>query len=146
MIVGVSQDTFAPSATVLGVPGILPENLCIIIIQQFEEPQIRSIRDLNIWGNMLPTRVANTVGKSIEFPSIDSNIFNFVDKMKEMYPTQMIIDTENECACKIRQFHGGLVLVKVLDSDSRVVDEVVDGLPEGTAIAFIASTPTLFKF
>ena len=145
LILGVSEDTFVPNPSVLGVTGILPDKLCVFIIGQFEEPQITTLKDLSTWNNMIASKVCSAVGKMVEFPSVESNIFNFVEKMKEMYESKMVIDAGNECTCKIGQFREGLVIVKVPDSEPRAVDEVIGRLPEGTAIAFVASTPTLFK-
>lgn len=142
LILGVPKTTFAPKPEVLGASGVLPENLCIFIIDQFEEPQIRSLHELRTWGNA--AAACERVGKSIEFPEVESESFDFVARMKELYEKQMFINSADECPCKIRQYRGGLVIVRVLDNEPNVVEEVRASLLSSNAIAFVASTQNLF--
>lgn len=120
-----------------------PSNLCIFIIDQKEQPQIESIRDLKQWGNSL--RVCQNVGSYLPFPSVDSTQFDFVTKMREIYDAVMDIDSKNECVCKLRYYHGGLVVIRVADNEDIAVQEALEKLPEKTTLAFVAASGDLFK-
>ena len=143
LIIGVPAGTAVPRAEVLGVSGVLPENLCIFIVDQYEEPQIRNIHELSMWGNSA-SKACENVGKMLQFPAVESAEFNFVERMMAMYDKKMFINSADECACKIRHYRGGLVIVRVLDSEPHVVEEIRASLLSSNAIAFVAATPTLF--
>lgn len=143
LILGVDSETFIPNPSVLGVQGILPESVCLFVIDQFEEAQISNIRDLSNWANA--REVCNGVGKAVQFPVVDSNIFNVMSTLKELYPNPMMINAANECPCKINHFRSGLVIVRVPDNEIGTVSEVVSKLEPNVAIIFVASTPTLFQ-
>ena len=128
----------------LSVPGTLPDNLIIFIVDQFKFNQIKTIQQLKKWGNCY--RFLDENGRISQFPSVDSNIYNFLDQMRELYPKKMNIDASSECLCKMDLYTGGLVTIHVIDADSHVIPEILKKVHEETALAFIASTEELFRY
>ena len=142
---GMPKETIISTPSYLDIPDNLPKNLCIFIIDQFEYPQITSISQLFRWGNALS--VCERFGKIVQFPAVDTNIFDIVSKMKAQYsPNVMTIDTGNQCPCKIENFKGGLVIVRIPDNEPNTLDEILPYLPDETGVAFIASTETQFRY
>lgn len=143
LIIGVPSEVIVSTPSSLFNQGNLPENFCVIIIEKRAFQQISTFRQLLQWGDSLD--ICSNFGKVKEFPTVESNIVNFLDKIKGSYNEMMTIDTRKHCPCKIRDFKGGLVVVRIPDNEPETLDEIIPYLPQGTGIAFIASTPTLFK-
>ncbi|KAH0794709.1 hypothetical protein GPJ56_001461 [Histomonas meleagridis] len=142
---GMPKETIVSTPSYLDVSENLPKNLCIFIIDKFEYPQITSISQLFNWGDAL--FICQKFGKVVQFPAVDTNIFDIVSKMKAQYsPNIMNIDTGNQCPCKIQSFKGGLVIVRIPDNEPNTLDEILPYLPEETGVAFIASTDTHFRY
>ena len=142
---GMPKETIVSTPSYLDVPENLPKNLCIFIIDQFEYPQITSISQLYRWGDALS--ICERFGKVVQFKAVDPNIFDIISKMKTQYsPNVMEIDTANQCSCKIMDFQGGLVIVRIPDNESNTLNEILPYLPEETGVAFIASTETNFRY
>jgi hypothetical protein len=142
LLLGVPPDVVADTPSILATPGLLPENLTIFIAVPGAETPVNDIIQLGKWGGA--SQICEKVGKTLAFPSVEANIFNFLKEMREIYPQELTIDGGNECACKMKYFKGGLVTVKVPDDDLEVVDEVVEKAPPGTAFAFIVASDDLF--
>jgi hypothetical protein len=143
LILGVPPDSTVTTPSSLGIPGALPDNLCIFIAEPSAENPIRDLQELSTWADA--SAVCQKVGRVLSFPSVESNIFNFLTTMQEMYSKEMTVDAARECACKLQYYTGGLVTVRVPDDEKISVEEVVAKLPNDTAIAFIAANEDLFK-
>lgn len=135
LILGVPANTFVPNVAALTSPGILPENMCIFIIESYEEPEIGTINDLRKWGNA--EDVCNTVGKVLIYPAVERDVLDFVPVVESLYEKVMPIDSAHECLCKMKNYKGGLLIVTVLDSEPNVVKTVLESLPSGSAVAFV---------
>jgi hypothetical protein len=144
LLLGVSKETTAATPSSLAIAGTLPPNLCLFIVDQVEIAPFRTIQELSNWASA--ATVCEGVGKALTFPVVESNVFNFLDAVRNLYPPEMKIDTSDECPCAIKKYSGGLVIVRVPDNDQAVVGEVVQALPWNTAIAFISSTDNLFRY
>jgi hypothetical protein len=144
LLLGVSTETTATTAASLGTRGTLPANLCLIIVDQVELPPFTALDELSNWANA--GQVCQSIGKVLTFPAIESSTFNFLDAVRNIYPPEMKIDTGDECACAIKRYAGGLVVVRIPDNESKTVSEIVKYLPKGTAIAFLSATDNLFRY
>lgn len=135
LVAGVPEGTFVPSAVALGQPGVLPENVCVFVIEQFEEPEIASLEDLLRWGNA--EEVCGRFGKVVAYPCVERATLDFVRAVEDAYERVMFLDSAHECLCRMRNYEGGLVVVKVLDNEPGVVSRVIESLPSGSAVAFV---------
>ncbi|KAK8866808.1 hypothetical protein M9Y10_009776 [Tritrichomonas musculus] len=142
LIIGVPSDSKLKNIASFDVKENLPSNLCIFIIDQVEQPQITTIRQLMQWGNS--ARVCQNVGNYLQFSSLDSSKIDFVSKMRHDYEAVMDIDSKNECVCKLRYYHGGLVVIRVGDNEDIAITEALEKLPEKTSLAFVAANGELF--
>jgi hypothetical protein len=144
LIVGVSKETVATTAPALAVPGTLPPNLCLVIVDEVALPPFHTLNELSNWARA--AQVCQSFGKLLSFPAIESTTFDFLDAMRHLYPSEMKIDASFECACSIKRYAGGFVVVRIPDTDTHIVAEVVEALPTGTAIAFLSATDNLFRY
>lgn len=122
---------------------ILPANVAIFIIEKYEFEQITTNDQLSDWGAV--GDLCQAYGKILEFSDVDSATFNIVDALASHSKTSLLIDSRKECACKIRHFNNGLVIVRVYDNEPNIVTEITENLPDDVALVFVASTPTLFN-
>lgn len=143
LILGVSEDITINSVEMLMMDDILPENLVIFIIEKYDFEQIKTADQLSDWGSI--GYLCQAYGKLISFSDVDSDEINFVDLMIAQHENPLVIDTRKECVCKIRTFEKGLVIVRLFDSDPSFVTEITENLPDDVALAFVASTETLFR-
>ena len=143
LIVGVPNDSKIKNIASFDVKENLPQNLCIFVIDQVEQPQITTVRELMQWGNS--ANVCRNVGNYLQFSSLDSSKINFVSKMRHDYDAVMDIDSKNECVCKLRYYHGGLVVIRVADNEEIAIQEALEKLPEKTSLAFVAANGELFS-
>ncbi|OHT05200.1 hypothetical protein TRFO_27137 [Tritrichomonas foetus] len=121
----------------------LPDDLCIFIIEKFEQPQIRSFRQLAQWADA--KKHCQNVGYFTQIPIIESTKFDFVERMKKHYKDFLYIDARSECVCKLRYYSGGLVIIRVNDNDGESVTEVIDHIGTKNPLAFVAAYGDLFK-
>lgn len=135
LLIGLPDDTTVNTPSSLAIKENLPDNMCVFIISQDPRNPIADLRDLKLWGGS--SRWCENVGVVRSFSNVDSNIFNFLQTMKDVYDNRLHIDARVECGCKIQRFKGGLVTVVVDDNEIEAISEVVSGLPPGTGIAFI---------
>lgn len=143
LIVGVPIDSKIKNIASFDNKENLPQNLCIFVIDQVEQPQITKIRELMQWGGS--SRVCQNVGNYLQFSSLDSTKIDFISKMRHSYDAVMDIDSKSECVCKLRYYHGGLVVIRVADNEEIAVSEALEKLPEKTSIAFTAANGNLFS-
>ena len=143
LIVGVPIDSKIKNIASFDVKDNLPQNLCIFVIDQVEQPQISTVRELKQWGDS--ARVCQNVGNYLQFSSLDSSKIDFVSKMRHNYDAVMDIDSKNECVCKLRYYHGGLVVIRVADNEEIAIQEALEKLPEKTSLAFVAANGELFS-
>lgn len=144
LIISIPKGQRIETPSSLSIPGTLPDNLIIFVIDQFKYDQISTAQQLKKWGNSY--KYCDENGRTTTFPKVDSNIYNFVDQMRDLYSQKMNIDSSNECLCKMDQYQGGLVIVHVTDEEPEIVPQILEKAPSGTAIAFVASTEELFKY
>jgi hypothetical protein len=142
LLLGVPEGVIADTPSSLAVLGLLPENLTVFIAVPGNDTPVGDLAQLAKWGGA--SQICAKVGKTLAFPAVDSNIFNFLTAMREIYPTGLTVDAAHECACKLRYFKGGLAIVRVPEDELEVVDEVVRKVPPGTAFAFIPAIGDLF--
>jgi hypothetical protein len=142
LLLGVPDNVTADTPAGLAVPGLLPENLTIFIAVPSDNTPVNDLIQLSKWAGA--SQICAKLGKTLAYPFVDSNIFNFLKAMREIYSQELTIDAANECACKLRYYKGGLVTVRVPDEELEVVDEAVKKVPEGTAFAFIPAIGDLF--
>ena len=66
--------------------------------------------------------------------------------MRQLYPNSMIIDSGNECLCRADDYKGGLLIVRVIDEETHVIEEILSRIHKDITISFIASTKDLFRY
>ena len=96
LVAGVPEGTFVPSAVALGQPGVLPENVCVFVIEQFEEPEI-SLESLLRWGHA--EEVCGRFGKVVAYPCVERATLDFVRAVEDVYERVMFLDSAHECLC-----------------------------------------------
>jgi hypothetical protein len=114
LLLGVPRDVSAPAPESLALPGILPENLTIFIAVGTPDSPIATLQQLSAWS--WAAEVCERVGKTLAFPRADSQTFNFLPAIRALYPSELAIDTQIECLCKVRHFRGGLMWQSVFPS------------------------------
>jgi hypothetical protein len=139
---GVPAESDITAVSSLTVPGTLPTNLCIFIRHPDGDGGAADLAGLEVWGGA--SEVCRAVGKTIGFPTIDSDIFNFLAQMRQIYPPEISLDVARTCLCKLKTYRSGLLVIRIPASKSSFVRKVADRLPQGTAIAVISVVGDLF--
>ena len=128
----------------LGISGALGDKHICFIIDHFAKPQIRTVKELSNYGGAMG--ICERYGSVKMFPAIDSNDFDFLKNLREIYSKKMNLDSANECTCKADDYEDGLLVVRVSDEDDYVIKEILDKVPRDVTISFLASTDKLFRY
>ena len=69
LLVSIPKGNRIETPSALSIPGTLPENLIIFIVDQFQFNQIKNIQQLKKWGNCY--RYLDENGRVSQFSSVD---------------------------------------------------------------------------
>jgi len=144
LLVGVPKGTSISTPSALTIPGNLGDNHVVFIIDRFKFPQISSIREITNWASAI--KHCEAIGSALVYPKVESNIYNFLDQVRALYPTKMEIDSANECTCRADHYDGGLLVVRVVDNEPHVVEEILSRIRCSYSVSFMASTNELFRY
>ena len=144
LLVGAKREFKVQTPNQLVAVGALGESHVCFIIDRFALPQIKTVRELGKFGNAM--RYCEMAGSMKSFSDVDSSNFDFLKYLRNSYHKVMNLDSSNECTCKADNFEEGLLVVRVTDDDSYVIAEIMEKLPKGITVSFIASTDKLFRY
>lgn len=145
LLLGVPKDVRIPKQEMLSIKGVIPDDLCIFIIDRVENPEIRRIQELANFAHA--EERCSAVGNLLMYSQIDHEDFNFLEKMRENRAGHIMkIDTGSECPCKAANYRSGLIEVRIPDNSPSYVNEILSSLPTNIAVAFIAASDDLFKY
>ncbi|EAY15249.1 hypothetical protein TVAG_393920 [Trichomonas vaginalis G3] len=123
--------------------GALGDKHCCFVIERFPKPPMKSVWDLGNFANAMT--VCEKKGTLKTFNNVDSNQVNFLEQLENHYSKKLTLISYDECTCKAEKFQEGLIVVRVTEDDTYIVEEVLGKLPEDVTVSFIATTENLFR-
>lgn len=142
LIVGVKPNFQVSSPADLMNDQALGTRHCCFIIENFPNEPFKTVKQLGDFANAM--NVCESKGILKTFNTLESDEFNFLNKLRNHYKRKMNLISYSECICKLERFWEGLLTVRVTASNTHMIEEVLQKIPQDVTVSFICATENLF--